>query len=46
MYLVLVTLAAVGVLMAASAAITALVRSLAERKASEVHKPVALGSKR
>jgi hypothetical protein len=46
MYLVLVILAAVGVVMAASAAITALARSLAEHRASGLHKPIALRSKR
>jgi hypothetical protein len=46
MYLIFVILAAAGVLMAASAAITALVRSLAERKASGLHKPAGLHIKR
>ena len=46
MYLVLVILAAVGVLMAASAAITALVRSLAERKTGGLHRPAGLHVKR
>ena len=45
MYLVLVILAAVGVVMAASAAITALARSLAERRASALHKPASLHMK-
>ena len=39
MYLVSVILAAVGVVTAALAAITALVRSLAESRASKLHKP-------
>ena len=46
MYLVWVVLAAVGVLMAASAALTALVRALAERKTSGLHKPADLHVKR
>lgn len=46
MYLLLVILAAVGVLMAASAAITALARSLAERKTRGPHKPAGLHDKR
>lgn len=46
MYLVVVILAAVGVAMAALAAITALLRSLAERRASRLHKPAGLHIKR
>jgi hypothetical protein len=44
MYLVLVILAAIGIAMAALAAITALVRSIAERRAA-LHKPASLHMK-
>ena len=42
MYLVLVILAAVGVVMAASAAITALAQSLAKRRAGGLHESAGL----